>query len=173
MDLSALSSKDAKKKYVCSKEIIRLAHNEPKKLIKDYEFFLELLKSENNIMKWTAIDAIGGIVSVTGLKRGVKLLISYLNKGKMITAGHAMDALTQIAIAKPEFKKQIIKELIKVPNYKYDTDECNRIACSRIIACLEILEAKGKIIESFLKEQSKSKRNATKNRAQKLLKKII
>lgn len=172
MDLSGLSSIDPKIKYACSKKVIKIARKSPKELVKDYKFFLELLKNNNNIMKWTAIDAIGGIISVTGLESGFKLLVSHLNKGKMITAGHAMDALAQVAIAKPEFKERVINELIKVPKYKYDTLECNRVACSRVIATLNILGASGKKVESFLKKQSKSKRPATRKRALNLLSKL-
>ena len=172
MVFSALYSKNPKEKYACSKEIIRLAHNEPKKLVKDYEFFLELLKSTNNIMRWTALDAIGGIVSVTGSKDGFKLLISYLDKGKMITAGHAMDALAQVAVAKPEFKESVINELVKVPAYNYDTSECNKVACSRVIATLKLLGAKGSRVELFLKSQFKSSRAATSKRAESFLSKL-
>jgi len=169
MDLSKLSSKDPKVKYACSKEIIKLAQEDPKALVKDYKFFLELLNSDNNIMKWTALDAIGGIISVTGLESGFKLLISYLNKGKMITAGHAMTALAQVAVAKPDFKERVINELLKVPNYNYDTIECNRVLCSRLIATLDQLRAKGKRVESLLKKQVNSKRLATSKRAKRLL----
>lgn len=172
MDYSALESKNPKEKYACSKEIIRLAHENPKDLVDAYDFFVELLEKENNILKWTALDAIGGIVSVNGSESGFKLLVSYLNKGKMITAGHAMTALAQVALAKPEFKERVINELLKVPNYKYETAECNRVLCSRLIATLEHLGAKGIKVESFLESQLKSKRPATRKKAERLLSKI-
>lgn len=173
MDLRNLNSSIPKVKYACSKEVIRVSKSNPKVLVKDYDFFIDLLNSPNNIMKWTSLDAIGGVISVTGDVKGVKLLISYLNKGKMITAGHAMNALTQVALARPEFRIKVINALLKVPNYKYDTSECNRIACSHVIACLELLGAKGKNVEDFLKKQVKSSRKSTSNRAKRLLSKVM
>ncbi|MBN1924072.1 MAG: hypothetical protein JW791_04930 [Nanoarchaeota archaeon] len=155
MDYSALKSKNPKDKYACSKEIIRIARASPKKLVKDYDFFVKLLDSENNILKWTALDAIGGIVSITCSSNGVNLLISYLNKGNMITAGHAMDALKQVASARHELKQRIINELLKVPDYKYATVECNKVLYSRLIATLEQLGADSKRIELFLEKQKK------------------
>ena len=69
-------------------------------------------------------------------------------------------------------KTQIINELLKVPSYKYQTSECNKVLCSRLIATLEQIGVKGKRIADFLETQTKSSRISTKKRALRLLKKI-
>jgi hypothetical protein len=173
-----LSSEDPKVKYACSKNLLSTAKDNPNKLYPHIDFFVELIENENNILKWTAIDIIGFLSKVDKGKKNDKLidkLFSLLNTGKMITANHAIKALGNIALTKPEYQEIITNELLKVEQYNYDTDECRNIAIGNVIIAINLyfnqLKDKKTIIE-FIERQTKNTRNATKKKAEQFLKKL-
>lgn len=173
-----LSSKDPKIKYGCAKNLLSMAKDNPTKLYPHIDFFVELMESENNVLKWTAIDIIRFLSKVDKGKKVDKLmdkLFSLLNAGKMITAGHAITTLANIALTKPEYQKIITDKLLKVEHYNYDTGECRNIAIGKVILAIgsyfNQLENKKVVIE-FVERQTKNTRNATKSKAEKFLKKF-
>ena len=112
-----LSSKDPKIKYGCAKNLLDVARKNPAEIYPNLGFFVELLENENKILKWTAIDVIGSLAKVDNAKTIDKLmsrLIGFLNAGNMITANYAITALTDIALARPEYQAEITGELLKV-----------------------------------------------------------
>ncbi len=173
-----LSSNDSKIKYGCAKNLLAMAKDNPAELYPHIDFFVELMRSENNVLKWTAIDIIGFLSKVDKGKRVDKLmdkLFSLLNAGKMITANHTITTLGNIALTKPEYKKIITNELLKVEHYNYDTGECRNIAIGKVILAIGLyfnqLENKKVVIE-FVERQTKNNRNATKKKAEQFLKKL-
>ena len=97
-----------------------------------------------------------------------------MNAGKLITANNATMALAAVAIAKPQYQKQITEELLKVEHYEYDTDECRNIAIGKVIEAIGSystqLQDKKAVIE-FARRQTKNTRNATRKKAERFLKK--
>jgi hypothetical protein len=177
LNLTDLFSEDPKIKYGCSKSLIALAKANPAEIYPNLDFFVKLLDSENKILKWTAIDVIGALAKVDGVKAVDKLkgrLIGLLKAGNMITAHHAITALTDIALAKPEYQAEITDELLKVEHYNYDTDECRNITIGKAILAIsnyfDNLEEKETTIE-FVRRQTKNTRNATRKKAEQFLKK--
>jgi hypothetical protein len=177
INLADLSSKDPKIKYGCAKNLLAVAKENPAEIYPELDFFVGLLDSENNIIKWTAIDIIGRLARADDAKKIDALLgrlFGLLNAGKMITAGHAIMALADIAIAKPEHQKKITDELLKVERYNYDTDECRNIAMGGVIQAIDLyfseLEDKGATI-GFVQRQTQNSRNATRKKAEKFLRK--
>ena len=175
INLADLSSKDPKVKYGCAKNLLAVAKEKPSEIYPELDFFVELLDSENNIIKWTAIDIIGHLARVDEAKKVDALLgklLALLNTGKMITANHAIMALADIAMAKPEHQKKITDELLKVEHYNYDTDECRNIAMGAVIQAIDSyfseLKDKGAAIE-FARRQTQNSRNAVKKKAEKFL----
>jgi hypothetical protein len=65
-DLKDLSSRDPKIKYGCAKKLVATAAKTPAKLYPYMDFFVDLLDSENQILKWTAIDIIGYLIKAAG-----------------------------------------------------------------------------------------------------------
>ncbi len=172
-----LLSKDPKIKYGCAKNLLAVAKENPAEIYPNLDFFVKLLDSENKILKWTAIDVIGALARVDNAKAIDKLmdkLFELLSAGNMITAHHAITALTDIALAKPEYKAKITNELLKVEHYNYDTDECRNIAIGKVILAISTyfnnLEDKEAAIE-FARQQIKNTRNATKKKAEQFLRK--
>ena len=178
INLKELLSNDTKAKYRCIKRVIATSERNPKELYSDIDFFVKLLSSENNVIKWTAIRVIGNLSFVdkkNKVDKFIPRLIKLLNSGKLITANHAIFALTNIVLSKPENKDKMIRELIKIEHYNYDTVECRNIATGKVILALdkfgEQIRGNKKVLE-FVRRQTKNTRNATKKRAEKLLKKL-
>jgi hypothetical protein len=175
INLADLSSKEPKVKYGCTKKLLAVAKENPAELYPQLDFWLELLDSKNNIIRWTAIDIVGNLARVDRARKIDVLmgkLLSLLNTGNMITANHAILALANIALAKPELQPKITDELLKVEGYNYDTDECRNIAMGTVIQALDSyfgqLKDKEAAIE-FVRRQTKNSRHATKKKAEKFL----
>jgi len=176
--LNDFFSKTAKIKYASTKKAIAISKEDPSVLYPDFDFFIELLISENQIIKWTAIQIIGNLSKVDKKKKVDKLLpkmIGFLNCGKMITANNAILALSEIALNKPEYQEKIFKELIKVGHYNYDTLECRNVALGKVVLSLSKFkdEIKNqKDIHEFLEMQTHNNRFSVKRKAIKLLEKL-
>ena len=175
INLNDLFSKNPKVKYTCAKKAINISKTKPNLLYPKLSFFVKLLDSENQVIKWTAILVIGNLSKVDKTNKVIKLfprLLGFLKAHKMITANNTILALTEIAKNKPKYRNKIIEELLKIEKYNYDTTECRNIALGKVILALQNFkeDIKGnKKIMNFLKRQTKNKRNATKVKAQKLL----
>jgi hypothetical protein len=176
INLTDLFSEDPKIKYTCSKNLLALAKDNPAELYPDLEFFVKLLDNENKILKWTAIDVIGSLVRADKARAVGKLMgriVRLLNTGNMITAHHAITALTDIALARPEYQAAITDELLKVEHYNYDTDECRNITIGKVILAISTYFARLEDQEATLevvKRQTKNSRNATRKKAEQFLK---
>ncbi len=179
-NLKDLSSSDPKIKYGSAKQLVATAKEDPGRLRPHIDFFVKLLDSENQILKWTAIDIVGHLIKADKEKRADRLLnrvYGFLSCGKLITAAHAVSALSEIARARPGFRTRITDELMKVEGYEYDTAECRNIAIGHVILALgsfyDNLGVKEKqTAREFVIRQVKNKRRATGKKAEKFFKKI-
>jgi len=175
INLNDFFAKTAKIKCASTKRAIAISKDNPAELYPDFDFFVELLNHENQIIKWTAIQVIGNLSKVDEKKKIDKLLprlIKFLNCGKMITANNTILALSEIALNKPEYQKMILKEFLKVEHYNYDTSECRNVALGKVVLALgkfkeEIKDQKD--ILDFLERQTNNTRASVKKRAIKLL----
>jgi hypothetical protein len=177
IDYNDLLSKDPDVKYGCARRLLAAAKEDPTQLYPRLDFFLSLLDGENRILKWTAIDIIGELARVDGAGKVDKLMVrlfDLLGAGNMITANHAIDALANVALAKPEHQDRITGELLKVEHYSYDTDECRNIAMGAVILAMgsyfDRLPDKEAAVE-FVRRQTKNTRNATRKKAEQFLRK--
>jgi len=175
-----LSSPNPKIKYSAQKAILELSYNDPKTLYKNFNFFVDLLDSTNNIFVWTGLLVLGNLSVVDKTHRIDSILdriISKLNTGKMITAGNAIKSLIIIGKSRPDLANIIANEIIKVAGYKYDTQECKNILLGLIFA--SIFQIWGGLNttnkNSFIKLAQKNttnRRNATAKKAEIFLSKI-
>ncbi|MCX6353825.1 MAG: hypothetical protein NTZ78_02835 [Candidatus Aureabacteria bacterium] len=179
LHLEDLSSRDPKIKYACAKMAIAVSREDPGELYPHLDFFVTLSEGENQIIRWAALQVIGNLSRVDGKKKIDRLiprLAAFLRCGKMITAAHAIGALAQIAAHKPEHRGGILKELIKVEKYTYDTPECRNVAIGHVINALagfkdEVKNRKDSVM--FLKRQTKNTRAAVRKKAGELLKSLV
>jgi hypothetical protein len=90
----------------------------------------------------------------------------------LITANHAVNALTQIARSKPTYRGKITRQLLNVEKYAFETEECQNIVLGKVVQALGVLYgvkgARGEI-EQFVRRQTRNSRPATRKKAEKLL----
>lgn len=163
-----------------STKILRLiGEQHPKILYPHMDFFIELLDSDNNILKWNAQDIIANLLEVDTERKFdpiFKKYYSYITDEVMITAGHVVENSGKIALARPQFREEITKHLLAVDKIPRD-QECQNILSGKAILSFGMYynemdnENKSKII-SFVKRQLKSTRNATKKKAEAFLKRF-
>jgi hypothetical protein len=173
--LTDMFSADPKIKYACAKNVLALAGENPERLYGDLEFFVSMLDNQNNILRWTAIDVIGALARVDRdnvLPSILNKIIELLNTGNMITANHAIAALADIAVSRPELQAQITGELLNVEHYEYDSVECRNIALGKVILAVgkyfTELQDKKPALE-FIIRQTRNTRIATRKKAEQFL----
>ena len=175
IDFNKLFDKNPKVKYGVAKQFKIIAQENPSELYPFLDKFIPLLDNENNVIKWTAINVIGLLAKVDKENKIDPLLsklYKQLNCGKLITVNHIIECLINISLAKPEYKDKTVKELLKIQNYEYDTDECKNIIYEKIIEAFDkIVENinKNKDVKTFIEKQSHNTRNSVKKKAEKLL----
>jgi len=160
----------------CAK-IARIAsEKDPKNVYKKMDFFIELLDSDNNIIKWNAMDVIGNLAMVDTQGRFERIFNKYyemLNDESMITAGHVIDNSWKIALAKPHLAQKITSQLLSI-NKTHHSRECRNILAGKAIVAFDNyfdeIEDKKAVI-SFVKRQRKNTRPAARKKAEKFLKK--
>jgi len=147
-------------------------------LYSNFDFFTELLDSENRILKWIAMDVIGNLTSVDSenkFDRIFRRFYDLLSDESMVTAGHVIDNSGKIAIAKPYLQNKITEELFKVEKIQYKTSECRNILLGKVISSfvqyINQVNNRERMI-SLVKRQLKNSRKATRAKAEKFLNKI-
>lgn len=178
LNLDKLNSKDPKVKYGFAKELLRIGADSPELLYDYFNYWTKMMTSDFNILKWTAIDIIGYLSYVdkdNKTDKVIKNLIDLLHSGHLITCNHAIFALGFIAKNKPDYKTSTIKELIAILNDTFDTDECRNIATGKVIDTLKNFLNdiyNNKEVLDFIRQAQYCTQNATKKKADALMKKI-
>ncbi len=167
-------------KFSSAKTLIAISERNPKRLYSEMNFFVNLLDSENRILKWTAMDVIGNLASVDSENKFdiiFKKYYGFLSADSMITIGHVVDNSGKIAKAKSSLTEKITRELLKMEKISVKpplTQECKNILLGKAIlafdAYFDQIGNKDDVI-SFVKRQLNNTRNATKVKAEKFLKK--
>ena len=178
IDFELLRSRNPKIKYGFTKQILTLAKTNPTRLYPHLNQLIEMLGSDNKIIKWIAIDAIGLLATADDENKvdsQIKTLVSFLSCGNLITANHAIFALGKIAEAKPIHFPSILSNLMAVEKQYYETAECRNIALGKVIetlACFTTSIKNDGTVLAFIERTTHNSRNATKNKALRLLKKM-
>jgi hypothetical protein len=174
--LKGISSDKARIKFGCAKILSRLSQDNPELLYSESKLFIQLLDSENNIIKWNAMDVLANLTKVDEKKKFDKIFDQYydgLEDESMVTAAHVIDNSEKIIEAKPYLTKDITTQLLRVENIQRN-QECKNILMGKTILAFDKyydkIENKEEVI-SFVKRQLNNTRNATKNKAEKFLKK--
>lgn len=178
---NGISSENPRIKFKSAKILRVISEKNPEILYSKMGFFIDLLDSENRILKWVAIDVIGNLTSVDSKNKFDKIFkkyYSFLSAESMITVGHVVDNSGKIAKARPHLTQRITSELLnieKIPTKPRLTQECKNILLGKAISAFGVyfdqIENKDTVI-SFVKRQLNNTRNATKVKAEKFLKTI-
>ena len=174
--LTGIYSTNARIRFGSAKVLRIISKRNPEMLYSRMGFFVDLLDSENNILKWIAMDVIANLASIDShneFNRLFEKFYGYLYEGSLITAGHVVDNSGKIALSKPELQDEITRELLKVEEFPLPTEECRNILIGKTINAFQVyydkIKDKDEVI-SFVKRQLNNSRNATK--AEKFLKKL-
>ena len=150
-------------------------------------FFVKLIKGDDTILKWNAIEVLSNLTEVdTESKFNTKLLNKYillLNDESMVTAANTITALGKVALNKPQFRKKITSELVKVDTLPH-SPECRNILAGKAIEAFglyvdelkdkpaRLTRSGGKEIKLFAEKHLKNRRNATRKKVKDLLVRI-
>jgi hypothetical protein len=164
----------------CLREISRI---NPKKLYPTFDFFIKLIDSDDTILKWNAIEVLSNLTEVDtenlpagkAGKFNSKILNKYfslLSDESMVTAANTINALGKVALNKPRLRKRITEVLVKVDTLPHSKECCNILAGHALLAFENYVnELKDKKeIKFFAEKHLKNRRNATRKKAEKLIK---
>jgi hypothetical protein len=172
-----LNSDKAAVRYGCEKTFRFISEKRPELLYPHFDFFVKMLDSGNNFLKWGAIITIANLTGADKKNRFEKIFDKYFSPitgPVMITAGNTIGSAARIALYKPHLIEQITREILKVEKAKYKTKECVNVACGHAIDSFS--QFYDKIIDKrpvteFIKRQLRNTRVPVRKRAEKFLKK--
>jgi len=175
--IEGLSADRARIKYGCAKILRLLSEKKPEILYPRFDFFVELLDSDNSFIKWDAIHVLGNLAAVDSEDRFEKAYDRYfvpIPGPVLITAANVIGGAAKIALAKPALTQKITGEILKVEKARYQTDECRNVALGQAIDSFDRffnqIENKEPVI-ALVQRQLKNTRNSTRKKAEKFLKK--
>jgi hypothetical protein len=174
--ISGISSETAGIRFKSAKILRIISEQNPNVLYSRMDFFIGLLKHDNNIIKWNGQDVIANLTTVDKQDKFNKIFKKYyrgLYEVSMVTAAHVVDNSGAIAIAKPKLQTKITNELLNIDKTSHSS-ECKRILKGKAILSFqkyyEQVKNKEQIL-TFVKKQLKNRRPATKKKAEKFIKK--
>jgi hypothetical protein len=174
---NGLLAAEARIKYGSNKVLIIISEKNPSVLYPKLDFFTDQLDSENNFLKWGAIEIIANLCKVDSAHHFENIFSKYFSSihgYHMITAANTIKAAVVIAAFKHNLIEKIAEEILKVEEADYETAECNNIVIGQAIASLGVLfpQLKNKKpVFDFVKRQMKNKRPATRKKAETFVKK--
>jgi hypothetical protein len=176
--MEGMSSREANVKYKCIKILTVISEKNPGVLYSHFDLFDQLLDSDNNILKWNAIDIIANLTAVDFDNKFEAIYNRYyglINEGSLITAAHVVESSGTIVNAKPALRERITGELLKTETISLPTEECRNIVKGKAIETFgryfSQVENK-EIVVTFVRNQLTNSRNATKKKAEIFLKKV-
>jgi hypothetical protein len=176
--LEGIFSSTTRLRFRSAKILRIISSKNPEMLYPHLDYFLELMESENNIIKWNALDIIANLTGVDKEHRFDEIFEKYyhlLQDDSMVTAAHVVDNSAKIASNRPDLQEKITAELLKVDKIPRD-GECQNILSGKAILTFDSyfdeIEDKDAVI-SFVESKRDNPRNATKVKAEKFLKKNL
>ena len=175
--IEGLSAKKARTKYGCAKVLRLLSEKKPEILYPWFDFFVDLLESDNSFLKWDAIHVLGNLAAVDTENRFEKAYDRYfapISGLVLITATNVIGGAAKIALAKPALTERIAGEILKVEKARYQTDECRNVALGQAIDSFDLffdqIDNKEPVVD-LVQRQLENTRNATRKKAERFLKK--
>ncbi|MCX6011580.1 MAG: hypothetical protein NT134_04930 [Chloroflexi bacterium] len=175
--LEGMSAPKASVKFGCSKVLRIISQKKPEVLYPSFDFFVQLLDSDNTFLKCDAILILANLAAVDSANKFEAIFDRYFAPIKgpvLITAANVIGGAARIALAKPALTDRIVDELLKVEAAEYQTAECRNIALGQAIMSFEqffgqIGDKEGVI--QLVKKQLANTRNSTRQKAAQFLKK--
>jgi hypothetical protein len=174
---NGLKADTARARFGCAALLEIISEKKPALLLPDFDFFVALLDSPNNIFKWVALRILGNLAAADPSNRFEALFdrfFAIIAGPEMIAAANAMQAGATIARAKPEWADRIAREILKVTRAQYKTDECLNIGKAHALDALDsffdLLQDR-EPVRQFARDQLENPRPAARKRAERFLRK--
>ncbi len=173
--LEGILSKKETIRFNSFRILVLISEKHPKVLYPKWDFFAELLSSDNTYHKYMAIYIIANLTGTDTKNKFERIFNKYyslLNDKSIIPAAHVAGNSGKIVQAKPELQTKITNKLLSIDKTPHEPERRDLIKGYAIEAFSEYFEEaknKKRIIE-FAKKQLKSKSTRTKRVAHKFLK---
>jgi hypothetical protein len=170
-----LRAETATVRFNSSKLLLALAESSPGALRPWIGSLLELLDSENKLLKSAAMRMLGRLAAVdsTGrITRAIDRILAPIPGPDLVVACNAISESARIAGAKPRLKARVVEALCSVGRGRYRTPTCRNIAIGTAIDALGGLElgvSHRAAVERFVRRQLKNPRKSTRSRAERYL----
>jgi len=115
--LDGLTSKEETLRYNCHKVLMHISETNGKSLYPKWDYFVELLSSENSYRKMSAIHLIANLTKVDTENRFEKIVDKYyglLDDKSMIVAIYVAASSGGIVKAKPQLEREITNRLLDI-----------------------------------------------------------
>jgi len=177
--LSGLGADTARVRFGSAKVLKIVSERGPEVLYPEIGFFIDLLDTDNQIIRWNAILMIGNLAAVDSKRKIDKILDRYLDPipgPELITAANTVRGAAAIALAKPELADRIVDAILKVEKGRYKTAECRNVVLGHALDALgrlfDLTKRKERVAR-FVKRQLRNPRNATRKRAERFVKRRL
>jgi hypothetical protein len=180
--MTAIYSDKTSARLEASRALRRLSEHSPELVYPHFEFFVELLGHRNSIIRWNAIFTLGNLAPVEDgkLDRILDTYLAPIRGPHLIDAANTIKAAGAIARTKPHLADRIAAGILQVEDATYATPECLNVAIGCALESLEPLVSRtGSLadstrtaIEQFVGRQLLNPRNATRQKAARLRKRL-
>jgi hypothetical protein len=174
-----LGASKANVKFGCARVLETISTTNPDVLYPVFDRFVHLLRADNKILQWEAIRIIANLAPADSDGKIEHILDEYLAPIRgpvMITAANVIKGAAVIAAAKPHLAGKIAGALLGVEKARYRTAECRNIALGHAIEAFDLffdrVEYRKPVLE-LVRRQRVNRRNATKRKAERFLKKHV
>lgn len=141
--LKAQVSKNEAYRYNCFKVLLQISENQPQILYPEWNYFMELMSSDNSYHRIAAINIIGNLVSADSENRFERIFNRYFNlldDKSMITAIYLTRSAGKIAKSKSHLQKRITERLLNIDKTHHEQDRKDLIKSGAIESFEEYFE---------------------------------
>jgi len=182
------------KKFAVAKRLVQISEDQPKLLVAHFADFCRLLRTPNNIIRWSVIRIVANLAAADCRLRLDRILDHYLSPiagparrghdpnrrdsgscprtGNMITAVNTIQGAARIAQSRKRLAPRLIQAILQVERAHYETAECRNVAIGQAIKALNTLgpslRRKPEIL-AFVQRQRKNPRLSTAKLAESFL----
>jgi hypothetical protein len=174
--IDGLRSKEETYRYNCYKSLMLISRTQGAALYDAWDYFSELLSSNNSYHKMSAVHLIANLAKVDAENRFEEIFnrfFSLLDDRSMIVAYYVAASSAQIVKAKPHLENGVVDYLLSIDDTHHPSGRKELIKCGVIEAFNEFFadsENKARIT-GFIKKQINSESRKTRKTAKAFLEK--
>ena len=173
--LRGLCAKAGRVRMACIKDLERLSRNSPEILYPWFDRFVELLDSENSILRWNATRILANLAPVdkeAKLDAILEKFLAPIRGSQMIAAAVTLQSAPTLVRAKPYLAERVALAMLGVARARYQTEECRNVALGHAIEAFgrmfDLVPDQGRV-QRLVRTQRNNTRAGTRKRAEEFL----